>query len=221
MIDKKAFRSVNYGLYIVTAQHDGLHAGCVVNTFAQVTSTPAQASIAINKENVTTQAIIDAGVFEVSVLSESAPMELIGQFGFKTSTEIDKYDGVSMATDEAGVDYVAEHAVAHFCLKVLHTLDLGTHILIVGEVIESAILSDEPSMTYAYYHQVKGGKTPARASSFEGEAEPADTEVASAAPRVAWRCKICGHIEYVEELADDYVCPICGMGKEMFERIEL
>ena len=39
--------------------------------------------------------------------------------------------------------------------------------------------------------------------------------------RTAWRCTICGHIEYVDELPDDFECPICGMGKEVFERIEV
>ncbi len=220
MIDKKAFRSVSYGLYIVTAQHDGMHAGCVVNTFTQVTSNVAQASIAINKENTTTRVILESGMFEVSVLAESAPMELIGQFGFKTSTDLDKYDGVFMSTSNAGVSYVAEHAVAHFGLKVIKTLDLGTHMLVVGEVVESSVLSEEPSMTYAYYRQVKGGKTPAKASSFEGDIEDIE-KVKKEGPRYAWRCKVCGHIEYVDELLDGYTCPVCGVGKDRFERIEL
>ena len=50
---------------------------------------------------------------------------------------------------------------------------------------------------------------------FGGEGE------GDAAPKVGWRCTICGHIEYVDELPDDFECPICGVGKEMFERVEL
>ena len=79
-------------------------------------------------------------------------------------------------------------------------------------------------MTYAFYHQVKGGKTPPKASSYLGEEAPAPAAAASgagAAPKVAWRCTICGHMEYVDELPDDFVCPICGVGKEFFERVEL
>ena len=34
-IDKKAFRSLSYGLHIVTAQGESGKAGCVVNTFAR------------------------------------------------------------------------------------------------------------------------------------------------------------------------------------------
>ena len=80
MIDKIAFRSLSYGLYLVTAQDGEKQAGCVVNTFSQVTSSPVQASIAINKDNFTTGVITESGMFEVSVLAQDAPMELIGRF---------------------------------------------------------------------------------------------------------------------------------------------
>ena len=231
MVDTKAFRSLSYGLYIVTAKSDSASAGCVVNTFAQVTSNPAQASIAINKENVTTGVILEAGEFEVSVLAQDAPMELIGRFGFHSSADTDKFADTQMALDEAGVPYVVEHAVAHFRVRVKETMDLGTHIYVMGEVEEAAVLSGGEPMTYAYYHQVKGGKTPPKASSYEGPADVASpdsaapsgdsAEEAGNAPRYAWRCTICGHIEYVDELPDDFKCPICGVGKELFERIEL
>lgn len=228
MVDTKAFRSLSYGLYIVTAKFGDTKAGCVVNTFAQVTSKPPQASIAINKENVTTGVILEAGEFEVSVLAQDAPMELIGRFGFHTSADTDKFADTQTAVDEAGIPYVTEHAVAHFRVKVGQTLDLGTHVFIMGEVQEADVLSGDEPMTYAYYHLVKGGKTPPKASSYEAPAETAAQEEASPAragspdaPKFAWRCTICGHIEYVDELPDDFTCPICGVGKELFERIEL
>ena len=91
MIDRKAFRSLSYGLYIISSEKEGKAVGCVVNTFAQVTSSPAQVSVAVNKENVTSSAITETGKYEVAVLDESAPMELIGTFGFHSSAEVDKF----------------------------------------------------------------------------------------------------------------------------------
>ena len=32
-----------------------------------------------------------------------------------------------------------------------------------------------------------------------------------------WVCKVCG---YVYELPEDYVCPLCGVGPEEFEKVE-
>ena len=158
-MDKTAFRSLTYGMYLVSSLRDGKPVGCVANTFTQVTSSPAQESIALNKDNFTTQGVRETGAFEVTVLDQSASMELIG--------------------------------------------------------------GEEP-MTYAYYHQVKGGKTPPKAPSFNEDAPAKKEESDPAAGRTfAWRCTVCGHIEYVDELPEDFVCPICGVGRDLFERIEL
>ena len=35
------------------------------------------------------------------------------------------------------------------------------------------------------------------------------------------RCMICGYIVEMDELPDDFTCPMCGMGRDMFERVEL
>lgn len=35
-----------------------------------------------------------------------------------------------------------------------------------------------------------------------------------------WRCKVCGYIYEGEALPEDYKCPLCGMGANMFEKIE-
>ena len=224
-IDTKAFRSLSCGVYIVSAKSGEKAAGCIINTFLQVTSKPARVSIAINKENYTTGVILDSGRFEVAVLAESASMELIGRFGFRTSAELDKFAETGHAFDEAGVPYVSEHVVAHFGARVIDKVDVGTHYVIVGEVECAEVLSAEQPMTYAYYHQVKGGKTPPKASSFEASADDPPAQEAEtapvAAPRYGWRCMICGYVVEMDELPDDFTCPMCGMGRDMFERVEL
>ena len=225
MIDRKAFRSLSSGLYLITAKAGDMRCGCVVNTLVQVASEPATLSVSLNKENATTAAVRQAGRFTASCLSEQADMQLIGTFGFHTSTELDKFAQHASARDEAGMPYVAEQCCAWFSAKVVSELDLGTHVLFVGEVQECAKVADAAApMTYAFYHQVKGGKTPPKASSYLGEEQPAVASVQSNGdeqPKVAWRCTICGHMEYVDELPDDFVCPVCGVGKEFFERVEL
>lgn len=225
MFDKKAFHSLSYGMYVIGTRFDNKDYGCVANTFAQVTSSPLQVSVALNKENATTEAVRQAGCFTASCLSEQADMQLIGTFGFHTSTELDKFAQHASARDESGLPYVAEQCCAWFSAKVVSEFDLGTHVLFVGEVEECAKVADAAApMTYAFYHQVKGGKTPPKASSYLGEEQPAAAPAESTVavlPKIAWRCTICGHMEYVDELPDDFVCPVCGVGKEFFERVEL
>lgn len=258
MIDRSAFRAVSYGLYIVTARDAEQKFGCVINTFQQVTSAPARVSIALNKENATTQAILKSGRYAVTVLGEQATMDLIGVFGFRSSLEFDKFADVAWEEDPFGVPRVTEGAVAQFSLRVIETLDVGTHIMFIGEVEEAYPVEGDAPMTYAYYHEVKRGKTPAKASSYvpkeeavaagaeleagaagagasdEVESVPAEDALAADAPaadaapaedaapkKYAWQCTICGHIEYVDELPEDYECPLCGMGADVFERIEV
>ena len=50
---------------------------------------------------------------------------------------------------------------------------------------------------------------------------PSEAPAAETGKKYAWRCMICGYIEYVDELPDDFVCPVCGAGKDQFERIEV
>ena len=169
----------------------------------------------------------------MSVLHESATMELIGAFGFHTSKDTDKFSELKTALSDDGITYVAEQVCAHFSVRVNQQLDLGTHILFVGDVLSSEIVETTEPMTYAYYHQVKGGRTPAKASGFSTheleedasqathDAKEATADTPAGSKRVAWRCTICGYIEYVDELPDDFTCPICGAGKEFFERIEV
>lgn len=224
MIDTKAFRNLSYGLYIISSKKDGRPVGCVVNTFTQVTSTPAQVSVAVNKENFTSQGIQQTGAYEVAVMNESASMELIGKFGFHSSAEVDKFADFETAVSEQGLTYVTQSSCAHFSVKVTQEIDLGSHILFIGECVAAEPVAGDAPMTYAYYHQVKGGKTPPKASSYNG-GDDASADAASKSnetkPKIAWRCKICGHIEYVDELPEDFVCPVCGVGRELFEKIEL
>ncbi len=237
MMDRKAFYTLSYGLYVVSAlDKDGRKVGCVANTFEQVASTPPMVCVALNKENVTTQAILDTKEYTVSVLSTDADMELIGRFGFNSSYSIDKFDGVAFELSEDGVPYLLDRTVASFTVKVDQSLDVATHILFVGEVVASKVLSDATPLTYDYYHNVIKGKTPPKAASYQADdasapadhaADGASTDASSdAAPiggatKTAWRCTLCGYIVEMEELPDDFTCPICGAGKEFFEKIEI
>ena len=87
-MDYHAFDKLSYGLYIVSSEAGGKAAGCIVNTLGQVTVSPVQVAVTINKENQTTRTILESGKFSATVLAESASMELIGRCGFQCSREV-------------------------------------------------------------------------------------------------------------------------------------
>lgn len=175
-----------------------------------MTSSPAQVSVTLNKDNSTEQRIEKSGKFAVTVLQQSADMELIGRFGFHCSRDTDKFSGLDCGTDEQGLPYVKAHAASRFSCKVVKTLDLGTHVLFIGEVVGSEVLDNGPVMTYEYYHQVKNGRTPKNAPSYQEEKK-----------RVSgWRCLLCGYVYEGEILPPDFICPVCSAPASAFEKIE-
>lgn len=62
---------------MLTAKEGEKDNGCIINTVMQVTDTPMQISVTVNKQNYTTEMIEKTGVFNVSILSEEAKFSVI------------------------------------------------------------------------------------------------------------------------------------------------
>ncbi|BAT71126.1 flavin reductase domain protein [Thermosulfidibacter takaii ABI70S6] len=165
-MDRKAFRKLSYKLYIVTSFKGDKLNGQIANVAFQVTSKPPKIAVCLNKENLTHEFVEESGCFGISVLSVDAPFPLIGLFGFRSGRDANKFKDVQYKIGKLGVPLVTEHSVAILEAKVTEKLDVGTHTLLVGEVVDAEVLSDAEPMTYDYYHKVKGGKSPEKALTF-------------------------------------------------------
>lgn len=218
-MDSKAFFRLSCGLYIVAAADQDRNVGCVINTTTQVTSSPSQLMIAVNKQNYTANVILKTKKFDVMALTEDVPMELIGVFGFQSSETVDKFEHLETEPDSLGIPYLKHHCNAHFACQVQQVIDAGSHYLFIGLVDDCAVLNDAPSITYDYYHKVKKGMTPPKASSYipPTPSEPAKT-TAQKTPK-AWKCQICGYIYEGETLPEDFTCPICTRTAAFFDPI--
>ena len=231
-MNKSAFHKLSYGLYVVTSGEVGKFNGQIANTVFQVTSEPSTVAVSINKQNYTHECVRSCRQFVVSVLAETAPMTLIGRFGFKCGRDTDKLEGVATRAGRTGVPIVTDHCVAFIEAEVKGEMDCGTHTIFLGEVVECDILdaAAEP-MTYAFYRQVKGGKSPKAAPTYEKDEPPKTAPPAGKAAR--YTCTVCGYVydpvqgdpegkirpgTPFEELPADWVCPVCGAGKDKFER---
>jgi ferric-chelate reductase [NAD(P)H] len=96
-------------------------------------------------------------------------MPFIGRFGFRTSTAFAKFDGIESRETVLGDPYTPVATACVLACQVVQTLDVGTHVVFVGEVKDAQNLSDATPMTYAYYHSTLKGKTPPKASSYVKE----------------------------------------------------
>jgi flavin reductase (DIM6/NTAB) family NADH-FMN oxidoreductase RutF/rubredoxin len=251
-MDIAAFHMVSYGLYVVSSMKGGTPNGQIANTVFQITPDPPTIAVSINRQNLTWEYIRESGVFTVSVLSTETPMTFIGMFGFKSGRDINKFEKCKFRNGaQTGAPIVLDYTLSFLEAKVVNSVDVGSHTIFIGEVVDSEMLAKGEPMTYAYYHQVKKGKTPETAATFikgdkasgagagpgigggdvkakeAGEKEPG-TEGSGMKKYV---CQVCGYIydpekgdpdsgaapgTAFEDLPDDWVCPVCGVGKDQF-----
>ena len=139
-------------MYVLTArdEHDN---GCIVDAVAQVADTPARVAVSVQAGNLTREIIEKTGKFNLSVLTESVPFETIQRFGMQSGRDVDKFDGfTAVKRSHNGLLYVTEHTNALLSCEVKETLDLGSHVMFIGEVTESKVLDSAESCTYAHYH---------------------------------------------------------------------
>ena len=224
-----ALHKIGYGLYIVTSKMGDRINGQIANTVFQITSEPPSVAVSINKKNLTWEFINESRVFAVSVLCEDTSLSFIGGFGFKSGRDVNKFEGVNYRTGKTGAPLVIDNAVACFEVEVTSEMDMGTHTVFAGNVIDAEVLSNEVCMTYAHYHEVKRGTTPKTAPSYierKPEVSPVNDK---------YRCTVCGWIydpdigdpdggiaagTPFEQVPDDWTCPVCGAAKSDFKKVD-
>lgn len=214
-MDKKVLRNLSYGVYAVTSRDKDKNVGCIANSIMQVTSNPSVIAVSINHDNYTNKVIKENNKFGVSILKETTDAKIIGTFGYKSSKDNDKFDGINFK--EISEIPVLENTCGYMVCKVIDTMETSTHTIFLGEVIEADDYSTENAMTYKYYHENLKGSSPKNAPTYE---ETSISQVDKDSKKSKWKCSICGYIHEADELPDDFKCPICGAGKEYFELVE-
>ena len=128
--------------------------GCITNTAVQVASDPTRIAVSCQMGNLTREMIEKTGKFNVSVLTEDTPFETIRHFGMQSGRDVDKFESFNaVKRSHNGLLYLTENTNAMFSCEVKEKLDLGSHMMFIGQVTESKVLGKAPSCTYAHYHK--------------------------------------------------------------------
>ncbi len=203
-IDPKAFFTIGYGLYVLTAKDGELDNGCIINTLIQTTDQPKRMTMAVNKLNKTHDMVLKTGIFNICVLTQEVPFALFQRFGFQSGHQVNKFEGRNDPRSENGVRYLTDSCNAFLSGKVLQTVDCGTHTLFIADVTQAQVLCTVPSVTYAYYFD---------------NIKPKPQPKAEDKPKRGYVCKICGYFHEGETLPPDFICPICKHGAADFEPV--
>lgn len=218
-----ALQKLSYGLYILTTSVSEIPFGCIVNSAFQITSQPARMAVSCNRDNFTHDKIVESGIFGITVLPEHTDATIIKSFGYTSGRDKDKFSGVSYTKGrETGVPLLPEVGMTTFECRVIKTIEVGTHTLFIGEIVEADVTqADAREMTYRYYHEVLKGTAPKNAPTYIAESAKEDSPKATE----RWKCSVCGYVHdnaaegiRFEDLANSWTCPVCGVGKELFEK---
>lgn len=216
-MDITALFDLSYGVYVVGSLDGARPVGCLANAAMQITAEPMTMAVSLNKENYTEDAVRKSGYFTLTVLSEEASQDTIGKFGFQSSRDINKFEDANWKkVGEAGLPVVDDKSCAWILCKVIKEVDVLTHTIFIGEIVDMEKMEKEKPMTYDYYHKVKKGKTSEKAPTYVADA-PAVEEDGK------YVCSICGYTfdgteEEFRALPDDWVCPLCKQPKSVFKK---
>lgn len=199
--DLSALFNIGYGLYVITSNDGKKDNGLIVNTVTQVTNTPNQIAVTINKENYSHHVIKQTGIMNINCLSTDAPFKVFETFGFQSGRTADKFAGWTPLRSDNGLVFLPRYINSFMSLKVEQYVDLGTHGMFICSITESRVISSAETMTYTYYQNNVKPKPQT-----EG--------------KKGFVCKICGYVYEGDELPEDFICPLCKHGAADFEPIE-
>lgn len=197
MKNEKIIQKITQGMYVLTTKNGG----CIVDSVSQVSGggNPLIA-VSVMKKNYTNELLKENNKFAISVLGLKANPEIIKTFGFNSSRNINKFQKMNI-TEVEGINIIND-SLGYMVCEIVDYIDNDTHTLFIGRLIEADMFQDEEAMSYGYYQEHKEELL----------------KVTTEKGKTAWICKICGYIYYGEELPEDYKCPVCGVGKEEFQK---
>ncbi len=200
-MDTKSLFKLTYGLYVLSTKDGEKDNACIINTAMQVANNPDKISISVSKSSLTCEMIEKTKKFNLSVISTEADFLLFEHFGMKSGRDENKFESFSDVTrSKNGLYYLKKYTNAFISAEVENVVDLGSHIMFIAKMTDGEVLSDNPSCTYAFYHES------IKPSFDKGESS-------------GWRCTICGYEYEGDVLPDDYICPLCKHPASDFEKI--
>jgi len=142
--------------------------GYIANVVFQITAEPVQFGVCCNKNNHTAEIIEKYGTFSASLLSQNTTTEIIRIFGYKSGKDVkNKMEQREIKFGYENVPVLMENIVSYMTCKLVKTVDVGSHVIFIGEVMEAEEVNHNAEiMTYTYYRNVMKGKSPKNAPTY-------------------------------------------------------
>jgi len=147
---RESLRFWTTGVTIVSVAHMGIQHGMTVNSFTSLSLEPPLVLVSLEKGTRTHDLVVEAGVFAVTLLSQSQEL-LSDRFAGKDSEKSDRFADIEILTLESG-NPVLSDGLAFFDCQVQASHSAGSHSLFIAEVLSTGHLngtsSSEPPLVY-------------------------------------------------------------------------
>ena len=190
-------KKITQGMYVLTTNGGG----CIVDAVSQVSGgdNPLIA-VSVMKKNYTNELMKNNSYFALSILSKSVNPDIIKTFGFNSMRDINKFENIETSSIQS--INIINDSLGYMLCEIVDSIDTETHTLFIGRLIEADVFNENEAMSYNYYQEHKEELL----------------KVSTENGKIAWVCTVCGYIYYGESLPDDFICPVCSVGKEYFNK---
>lgn len=216
-MDETALFKLTHGLYVLGTVDGNRPVGSVVDAVMQVANKPLVIALSCHNRSYTKECVERDRRFSLSVLCKNVDPFVVANFGFQSSRDIDKWDNVDYFIDN-GLPYL-KNGLARLSAVVTQVIAYESNTLFLAQVESCDNLEEGEPLTYNNYRDYFKDEVIKSFNEYKQRKEKEKNKMSDEGKK--WVCTVC---EYVydgdvpfEELPDDWACPVCGVGKDMFE----
>ncbi|MFI3241610.1 MAG: flavin reductase family protein [Alphaproteobacteria bacterium] len=150
MINQKAMFSLTHGMYIIGAKDEDRFVGSCVDAIMQGAIKPMLLNLSCLNNGYTQSIIKKTGMVSISVLGKKVEPSMISTFGFQSSRNVNKWDGLDMI-EKDNLPFL-NNSISHLTCKVIKNDIYESHSIFTLEVLKAEMINenDEP-LTYTDY----------------------------------------------------------------------
>lgn len=142
----KVMRKLEYGVYIVTMGRGQSGNAFTASWLTQVSSEPPLVALAVKGKHQSSRLIADSGAFAVNLVSQGQEAFAKTFYG-PAESGYRKLEGVSVTDAPSTGSPLLNGITGYLDCKVVNKLEVGNHVLFIGEVVAAQADSDKPILT--------------------------------------------------------------------------